>query len=173
MYSVTFRAAVPEFECRAQNSRCGLVSLAEIEYENRDALIENRDALIENRDVVMANRDHCCLLGTPLQNEYNEHVKNDEHDNVEIEYNERVKNDDNNVQIEYNVHVKNDEHVNVEIEYNEHVKNYVHDNVEINDKQSMIQNPRSIDSIVQRPRSFEQRTSFSLFPIMHDSYDNQ
>jgi len=121
----------------------------------------------------MANRDHCCLLGTPLQNEYNEHVKNDEHDNVEIEYNERVKNDDNNVQIEYNVHVKNDEHVNVEIEYNEHVKNYVHDNVEINDKQSMIQNPRSIDSIVQRPRSFEQRTSFSLFPIMHDSYDNQ
>ena len=61
MYSVqTFREAVPEFECResiiAQNSRCGLVSLAEIEYENRDALLENRDALIENRDVVIANR---------------------------------------------------------------------------------------------------------------------
>ena len=61
MYSVqTFREAVPEFECResiiAQNSRCGLPSLAEIEYENRDALIENRDALIENRDVVIANR---------------------------------------------------------------------------------------------------------------------
>ena len=61
MYSVqTFREAVPEFECResiiARNSRCGLVSLAEIEYENRDALIENRDALIENRDLVIANR---------------------------------------------------------------------------------------------------------------------
>ena len=61
VYSVqTFREAGPEFECResiiAQNSRCGLVSLAEIEYENRDALIENRDALIENRDVVIANR---------------------------------------------------------------------------------------------------------------------
>ena len=95
--------------------------------------------------------DHCCLLGTPLQNQYNEHVKNDEHDNVEIEYNVHVKNDEHdNVEIEYNVHVKNDEHVNVEIEYNEHVKNDVHVNVEINDKQSMIQNPRSIDSIVQR-----------------------
>ena len=35
---------------------------------------------------------HCCVLGTPLQNEYNEHVKNDEHDNVENEYNEHVKN---------------------------------------------------------------------------------
>ena len=35
---------------------CGLVSLAGIEYENRDALIENRDALIENRDVVIENR---------------------------------------------------------------------------------------------------------------------
>ena len=57
MYSVTFREAVPEFECRAQNSRCGLVSLAEIEYENRDALIENRDALIENRDALIENRD--------------------------------------------------------------------------------------------------------------------
>ena len=33
----------------AQNSRCGLVSLAEIEYENRDALIENRDIVIANR----------------------------------------------------------------------------------------------------------------------------
>ena len=32
------------------------MSLAEIEYENRDALIENRDALIENRDVVIANQ---------------------------------------------------------------------------------------------------------------------
>ena len=61
MYSVqTFREAVPEFECResiiAQNSRCGLVSLAEIEYENRDALLENRDALIENRDALIENR---------------------------------------------------------------------------------------------------------------------
>lgn len=35
---------------------CGLVSLAGIKYENRDALIENRDALIENRDVVIENR---------------------------------------------------------------------------------------------------------------------
>ena len=149
------------------------------------------DCVIEIRLYHRVNQeDHCCLLGTPLQNEYNEHVKNDEHDNVEIEYNEHLKNDEHdnveieynehlkndehdNVRIEYNVHVKNDEHVNVEIEYNEQVKNDVHDNVEINDKQSMIQNPRSIDSIVQRPRSFEQRTSFSLFPIMHDSYDNQ
>ena len=62
MYSVqTFREAVPEFECRgsiiAQNSRCGLLSLAEIEYENRDALIENRDAFIENRDALIENRD--------------------------------------------------------------------------------------------------------------------
>ena len=62
VYSVqTFREAVPEFECResiiAQNSRCGLASLAEIEYENRDALIENRDALIENRDALIENRD--------------------------------------------------------------------------------------------------------------------
>ena len=62
MYSVqTFREAVPEFECRetiiAQNSHCGLVSLAEIEYENRDALLENRDALIENRDALIENRD--------------------------------------------------------------------------------------------------------------------
>ena len=62
MYSVqTFREAVPEFECResiiAQNSRCGLVSLAEIEYENRDALIENQDALIKNRDALIENRD--------------------------------------------------------------------------------------------------------------------
>ena len=59
----------------------------------------------------------------------------------------------------------NDEHVNVEIEYNEHVKNDEHVNVEINDKQSMTTGWLS--------RSFEQRTSFSLFPIMHDSYDNQ
>ena len=62
MYSVqTFREAVPEFESResiiAQNSRCSLVSLAEIEYENRDALIENRDALIENPDALIENRD--------------------------------------------------------------------------------------------------------------------
>ena len=62
MYSVqTSREAVPEFECResiiAQNSRCDLVSLAEIEYENRDALLENRDALIENRDALIENRD--------------------------------------------------------------------------------------------------------------------
>ena len=53
--------AVPELECResiiARNSRCGLVSLAEIEYENRDSLIENRDALIENRDALIENRD--------------------------------------------------------------------------------------------------------------------
>ena len=53
VYSVqTFREAVPEFECResiiAQNSCCCLVSLAEIEYDNRDAIIENRDTLIEN-----------------------------------------------------------------------------------------------------------------------------
>ena len=102
-------------------------------------------------------RDHCCLLGTPLQNEYNEHVKNDEQDNVENEYNEHVKNDEHvNVEIEYNEHVnndehvKNDEHVNVEMKYNKHVKNDEHVNVEINDKQSMIRNPRSIDSIVQR-----------------------
>ena len=57
----TFREAVPEFECQesiiAQNSRCSLVSLAEIEYENRGALIENRDALIENRDALIENRD--------------------------------------------------------------------------------------------------------------------
>ena len=91
-------------------------------------------------ELVVASMDHCCLLGTPLQNEYNEHVKNDEHDNVEIEYNVHVKNDEHdNVEIEYNVHVKNDEHVNVEIEYNEHVKNDVHVNVESNDKQSLIQ----------------------------------
>ena len=32
------------------------VSLAGIEFENRDALIENRDALIKNRDVVIENR---------------------------------------------------------------------------------------------------------------------
>ena len=61
MYSVqTFREAVPELESQesiiAQNSRCGLVSLTEIEYENRDALIENRDTLIENQDIVIANR---------------------------------------------------------------------------------------------------------------------
>ena len=61
VYSVqTFREAVPEFKCResiiAQNSCCSLVSLAEIEYENRDAIIENRDALIENRDIVIPNR---------------------------------------------------------------------------------------------------------------------
>ena len=121
--------------------------------------------------------DHCCLLGTPLENEYNEHVKNDEHDNVENEYNEHVKNDEHdNVENEYNVHVKNDEHVNVEIEYNEHVKNDVHVNVEINDKQSMIQNPRSIDSIVQRAGCHDLSiflSSFSSFLIMHDSYDNQ
>ena len=36
---------------------CGLVSLAEIEYENRDALIENRDTLIKNRDALIENRD--------------------------------------------------------------------------------------------------------------------
>ena len=61
MYSVqTFREAVPELESQesiiAQNSRCGLVSLTEIEYKNRDALIENRDTLIENQDIVIANR---------------------------------------------------------------------------------------------------------------------
>mgnify|MGYP000659949373 CR=1 FL=1 len=32
------------------------MSLAEIEYQNRDALIENRDALIVNQDVVIGNR---------------------------------------------------------------------------------------------------------------------
>ena len=43
----------------AQNSNqscCGLVSLAGIEYENRDANIENRDALIENQDALIENR---------------------------------------------------------------------------------------------------------------------
>ena len=37
------------------------------------------------------NSDQWCLLGTPLQNEYNEHVKNDKHVNVKIEYNKHVK----------------------------------------------------------------------------------
>ena len=67
--------------------------------------------------------DQCCLLGTALENEYNEHVKNDVHVIVEIEYNEHVKIDVHViVEIEDNEHVKIDVHVIVEIEDNEHAK---------------------------------------------------
>ena len=67
--------------------------------------------------------DQCCLLGTALENEYNEHVKNDVHVTVEIEYNEHVRIDVHViVEIEDNEHVRIDVHVIVEIEDNEHAK---------------------------------------------------
>ena len=52
--------------------------------------------------------------------EYNEHVRIDEHFNIEIEFSEQVK---------------NDKDIIIEIEYNEHVKIDLYVFVEINDKQ--------------------------------------
>ena len=95
--------------------------------------------------------------------EYNEHVRIDEHFNVEIEFSEQVK---------------NDEDIIIEIESTSTSKlicTYL--------LKSMI-NKCSTDSIVQRAgchnlskqrflSAVHQFSLFSSFLIMHDSYDNQ
>ena len=62
VYSVqTFREAVPEFECResiiAQNSCCSLVSLAEIEYENRESRRNYRESRRTHQELRHSHRE--------------------------------------------------------------------------------------------------------------------